>query len=221
MMEKLVVENDALTDHLNRQALELSGLRSAMAAAAQFAQAADADAAAAEAAAAAVGYLPPASPMRQQSGGLGGLQRAVSDASAAMAAVAGLPSPRPTSAASPHSPLPATVSTGSMVAAAALQAPAGRPGGGGPAWELPGGVMLSEAQLQLLALAEEVSCGGWASRGGCTETIPSRAWVCLVGACPPVIQPNILLSPAPPPPCPPRWRSCSWRWRSSGAATRT
>ena len=37
MMEKLVGENDALTDHLNRQALELTKLRAAMTAAAQFA----------------------------------------------------------------------------------------------------------------------------------------------------------------------------------------
>lgn len=165
MMEKLVAENDALTDHLNRQALELSGLRSAMAAAAQFAQAADADAAAAEAAAAAAaGYMPPASPMRQLSGGLGGLQRALSDASATVAAAAGLPSPgRPSSAASPR---PVPPSPGPAAPPAPLASPggsgtlpaAGPPGGAGAAaaWELPGGVVLSEQQLQLLALAEEV-----------------------------------------------------------------
>lgn len=172
MMEKLVFENDALADHLNKQALELSGLRSAMATAAQFAQAADADAAAAEAyAAATVGYLPPVSPMRQQSGGLGGLHRQVSDSSAMVAAAAGLQqSPSQAAAAPPTRPSSAGTITPAAAAAAALpmaatQAPGtggsgGANGAGGAAWELPGGVMLSEQQLQLLALAEEVSLQG-------------------------------------------------------------
>lgn len=180
-----MIENDALTDHLNRQALELSGLRSAMATAAQFAQAADADAAAAEAAAAAaIGYMPPASPMRQLSGGLGGLQRALSDASASVAAAAALPSPgRPPSAASPRpvppsaaaSPRPVPQSPVPGAPPVAMASPGG-PGplpaagaagvGGAAAWELPGGVMLSEQQLQLLALAEEVSLSLSALPGG-------------------------------------------------------
>lgn len=160
MMEKLVGENDALTDHLNRQALELSGLRAAMTAAAQFAQAADADAHHAEAAAqAAVGYLPPSSPMRQLSGGLGSLQRVVSDTSPAVAAAAGLTSPaRPSSVASAYPPSP-------RPAAAASPAAGGDGAAGGAAWELPGGVMLSEQQLQLLQQAPpqamaRVSSGG-------------------------------------------------------------
>lgn len=159
MMEKLVAENDALTDHLNRQSLELSNLRAAMTTAATFAAAADQDAQNAEAAAAAaVGYLPPASPMRELSGGLGSLQRALSDTSAAVAIAAGLPSPgRPASAAAgapPASPLAGVAGPGGSrsVPASPLQ---GQPAGGA-AWELPGGVMLSEQQLQLLALAEEV-----------------------------------------------------------------
>ena len=96
-----------------------------------------------------MGYHPPASPMRELSGGLGGLNRQVSDSSAAVAAAAGLPSPmRPASATSqPASPAPSSATA----VAAGAQVPHRS-----TAWELPGGIVLSEQQLQLLALAEEV-----------------------------------------------------------------
>jgi hypothetical protein len=212
MMEKLVAENDALTDHLNKQALELGGLRAAMAAAAQFAQAADADAAAAEAAAAAaVGYLPPASPMRQMSGGLGGLQRQLSDASAAAAAAAGLPSPpRPTSSFSP--------SQEPVAAAAGGPATSGRPPsaqppssggtpGGGAARGLPGGGVLSEQPQQLLSMAEEV---------GLLELLLMRPALChpLSAAW---ARHACLADAVPRRRC--RLRGCSWSCRGSAAGT--
>lgn len=144
LVDRLVEENDALADHLNQQALELASLRSAMTAAARFAQAADEDAQHAEAAAAAaVGYLPPASPMRQLSGGINRINRQLSDTSAAVAMAAGLPSPgRPASAASGAPPSP-------------------RPGGftpsvGGTPRAGAGAEALSEQQVQLLAQAEEL-----------------------------------------------------------------
>lgn len=40
-------------------------------------------------------------------------------------------------------------------------------GSGGDVWELPGGVQLSENEMQLLALAEEVRAGGMGACSAC------------------------------------------------------
>ena len=149
-VDKLVEANDDLTARLNRQTGEIGTLRTALAAAGEYVAAADRDALAAEDAAIAAGVdvVPLRSPSRQVSGGSAQMERRMSDV--LHATVATLSSPTGGVGPTTGPSLGPTLSSGSSEAA-------GPPGAaGGTVWELPGGVRLSEQQLQLLALTEEL-----------------------------------------------------------------